>query len=94
MSSDIVCIEQFKSQNKLSEHTFTFLMAGASSIYQWVSVFVERTQTAEDHLVSLWEFLEEESIIAHKLACSCDRHNFLSVSAQGGERRHGCRARR
>ena len=42
-----------------------------------MSVFVERTQTAEDHLVSLWELLEEESIIAHKLTCSCDRHNFF-----------------
>ena len=42
-----------------------------------MSVFVERTRTAEDHLVSLWEFLEEEWIIAHKLACSCDRHNIF-----------------
>ena len=34
--------------------------------------------------MSLWELLEEESIIAHKLTCSCDRHNFfLSISAQG-----------
>ena len=39
--------------------------------------FCWRTQTAEDHLVSLWELLEEESIIAHKLACSCDRHNIF-----------------
>ena len=43
--------------------------------------FVERTRTAEDHLVSLWELLEEERMIAHILACSCDRHNFLSISA-------------
>ena len=40
-----------------------------------MSVFVERTRTAEDHLVNLWELLEEEWIIAHNLACSCDRHN-------------------
>ena len=39
--------------------------------------------------MSLWELLEEEWIIAHKLACSCDRHNifcqFLNrVRRQGG----------
>ena len=37
----------------------------------------EWTQTAEDHPVSLWELLEEERMIAHKLACSCDRHNIF-----------------
>ena len=42
-----------------------------------MSVFVERTWTAEDHLASLWELLEEERMIAHVLACSCDRHNFF-----------------
>ena len=38
---------------------------------------MERTRTTEDHLVSLWELLEGESIIAHKLACSCDWHIFF-----------------
>ena len=37
----------------------------------------EWTRTAEDHPVSLWELLEEERMIAHKLACSCDRHIFF-----------------
>ena len=48
-----------------------------------MSVFVERTWTTEDHLVSLWELLEEEWIIAHKWRAPVTGTIFLSISAQG-----------
>ena len=37
----------------------------------------EWTRTAEDHPVSLWELLEEERMIAQKLACCYVRHIFF-----------------
>ena len=86
MSGDLVCNvcrKQFNFQKKLSEHTFTFLMAGASYINGWVFLWkglgLQKT--------TLWtsgSFWRRSGLLLITWRAPVTGTIFVSMSAQGG----------